>query len=217
MKVKHIVLALIPMLLVFLILGQLRSGSDVIFSSLLSILSHNEFEAVFGTLFDYNQNARMGQPMAIPFIQTWLADFQNIIPQQFLPYEKIDISHTYTMAYIPEFHAIGGGFPGGTLLEAIIGLGLYDAFLKGAIVGTVSGYIYKKCMIEKRTYMKSAMYIWIVVLSYKTFARGTFSLVPQFLYDFLVPVATIAILSSIMKGALRPIRSSLKEIENSGH
>jgi len=203
LKVKYILGFFATLLSVFIILGQLRSGGEVLSSSLLGFFSHNEFEAVFGTLFHYNQQVQIGDAMEVSVLRAWLNDVQNIIPQQLLPFQKIDISHTYSVTYIAGLADQGGGYPGGTLLEAIIGLGLIDSLLKGAVIGSIFGYIFRKCMLEKRSFWKALIYIWVTVLSYKTFARGTFYLVPQFLYDFVVPIVIIAGISAILNGAVK--------------
>jgi hypothetical protein len=210
---KHIVLILLFMLLMFITYGRIRDSREFLFSNLLGIFSGNEFESVFGTLFDYNYNAKIGNVLAISYVQTWMSDLFNLIPQQFLPFEKVDISHSYSMAYIPGLDIAGGGFPGGALLEAIMGMGLLDAFLKSAITGIIFSYVYRKCMLEKRTCLRSTIYIWVMVMSYKAFSRGTFILVPAFFYDFVIPVAIIQIMTSVVDVALSPIDSPHAEAQ----
>lgn len=207
------------MLLLFTVLGQLRTGSDIFLKiGLLTLLTHNEFEAVFGTLFHFNNNS-ISSPINfdISWLSVWTADILNLIPSQLLPFDKIDLGHLYTEHYVPELLEMGGNFPGGTLLEAMLGLGLFDACLKGLVVGFIFAYIHRSCILGKNSFAKSVFYIWVTVLSYKAFSRGTFMLVPAFFYDFLLPVVFIYSFSALVKGAVassnRPTEPSVQEIQ----
>jgi hypothetical protein len=207
LKIWILILASMSVLLAFNALGQMR-GSGEVFASVLSIFAKNEFEAVFATVFDYLQIIKAGSNFDIPLYNAWFADLLNIIPQQIAPFEKIDLNHFYSLTHMVEVAEQGGGFPGGTLLEAMMGLGIFDTIWKGTVVGYVFGYIHNKCILTNKTMMKTIIYIWIIVLSYKTFSRGTFMLVPSFMFDFIVPIAFIKIISYLIKGVTKPIASN---------
>lgn len=211
-KLITILTMMFSMLLLFTILGQLRTSSNILLNSgLLGILTHNEFEAVFGTLYHFHNNT-ISTPVAIDisWFTIWTSDITNLFPQQILPFVKVDLSYIYTKNFVPELLELGGNFPGGTLLEAMMGLGLFDACLKGLVVGVLFAYIYRSCILNNKQFIKSVFYIWVTVLSYKTFSRGTFLLVPSVFYDFILPIVAITFVSNIIKGAVINVNRPLK-------
>jgi hypothetical protein len=180
-------------LLLFLSLGILRLGilrgwvgyesGDVV--SLVA--TPNEFTSIFGNAYDLRELKATGQTDEIfPFF--YFADFANLVPQQILPFPKIDIADWYVQTFYPSVAEMGIGFAFGAVSESIVGMGWFDVIWRGALVGWAFACIHRWFARSQKSFWRLVFYLWVTLLSYQMFRGTTFTLVPQFIYNF-APVA----------------------------
>jgi len=114
----------------FLAMGNLRQGEQV------GVTASNEFEACFSTARELVQATRDGRVDAAPPQLFW-ADFVSIVPQQFLPFKKIDPSEWYLHQFVPDLIKLYQGYGFGVLSEAAVGFGYPEIIVKGLLIGSI--------------------------------------------------------------------------------
>ena len=75
--------------------------------------------------------------MAIRTPSRYVSGLTAAIPSQVLPFEKIDRPAWYLSTFYPIFGDAGGGFACGAISQALVGFGLIELVLRGALVGFV--------------------------------------------------------------------------------
>lgn len=89
------------------------------------IKSLGEFDMIFSNFFDVLRNGPYNINSKIKFL-----DFYSFIPGQFLPFEKIHLSHWFMTNFHNKYYTAGGGYGFGILAESIVGWGLLETFVK---------------------------------------------------------------------------------------
>jgi hypothetical protein len=197
-------------LLLFLGLGMIRMfylySSDEAVVSLVA--SRNEFETLFANAYDLRELKATGQTEDI-FPGLYFSDVANLIPQQIMPFKKIDLGEWYVQTFYDNYTEGGGGFGFGAISESIVGLGWIDLIWRGFLVGWIFAWIYRRFSTEKMSFWNYSFYLWVTIFSYQTFRTTTFILVPHVIYDVL-PVMVAANLLS--KGDSRRSTTCAKEL-----
>jgi hypothetical protein len=167
------------------ILGSGQPQPPVTFQSLVSVTS--EFQSMFATAYDLEQMKKTGRLGEIPG-QLYLSDFVMPVPQQLLPFKKIDPSLWYV-----EVKGIKNqtGFMFGVIAQSVIGFGRLELALRGAVVGVIfawSGRWYRR---RSSRFLPTLFYVWLCVWSYYTFRASTFYLLSPIIYRVLPAMALI--------------------------
>jgi len=173
-------------LLLFVILGFFRmiSAGGSVEADATFLASSNEFEALFANAYDLRQLKAADETSDI-FPGLYFADLANLIPQQLVPFKKIDLGEWYVQTFYPDYADVGGGFAFGVIPESIVGLGWIDLIWRGLLVGWAFSYIYRRFAAGTTSFWEYSFYVWATIFSYQTFRATTFVLVPHAVYDVL--------------------------------
>jgi hypothetical protein len=157
----------------------------ITFHSLAS--ATNEFQSIFATAYDLDQMKKTGQLENIP-AQLYVSDFLMPVPQQLLPVKKIEPSQWYL-----DVRGIKDqtGYMFGVIAQSVIGFGLLELALRGAILGLLFAWAqrwYTRCSSR---FLPTLIYVWLCVWSYYTFRASTFYLLSPIIYRLLPVVAVI--------------------------
>lgn len=152
---------------------------------LVAMLIRNEFTSIFINALDIQQLRDAGMTDSV-VPQVYFADLVNIVPQQFLPIEKLDLSSWYVQRFYPEYAALGGGFVFGIISEAVVGFGYLDAGVRAVLLGVLLAAAHAWVTSRKQPSLwMITFYIWLLVLSFRLFRGTTLALMPVFILDFL--------------------------------
>lgn len=185
-------------LVVFVVLGFVRAQADNLLEAQMNPFSSvNEFESIFGNAYDIAQLKKQGQTESV-FPEFYVADFFALIPQQIVPFQKVDVAVWYAKTFYPEYAENGGGFAFGAIAESALGLGWFDALWRGAIVGVAFGWLFAFVNRRPRGLWGYAFYIWVLIFSYQCFRGTTFALLPRAFYQFLLLAIWIRLLAQIL-------------------
>jgi hypothetical protein len=133
----------------------------------------NEFEATYGTFYDNLVNAS-----AIPPEGIYYSDFVALIPQQFLPFEKVNSGYWYMSEYMAEAFAenIESGYGFGVISEAAIGLGFIELVIKGLIVGFIFGKMANYYNSGRGGVVFYCIYLFCLATCFRSFRASSFEL-----------------------------------------
>ena len=184
-------------LAVFVVLGYLRSGfrqsPDAVGGYL--IFGAGEFENILANAYDLKRLQAIGAVGDLP-LAFHLADLL-VIPQQLLPFAKVEPATWYVSTLYPEYAAAGGGYVFGTIAQAILGGGWIDVMARGAVLGLLLGLVHRYCMRRPSSLWAFVFYVWATVLVYNSFRNTTFFLLLLFLYRFLPVMLAVKVLSAL--------------------
>ena len=184
---RTVVLASCAGLGVFIAFGLVRGGwlrSETY--SLNPFLYSTEFDILFGSpleLARLQANEALGAvPKALYFV-----DLTALIPQQLVPFEKVEAAAWYVSTFYPGYAAQGGGLAFGTMSEAVITGGVLSAAARGAALGFCFAKLHRFYVGHADDYWALVFYVWLTTLCYQSFRATTFVLLVLFVYRF-VPV-----------------------------
>jgi len=180
----------------FLALGILRSGNIVTnpFSGT------TEFEVLFANALHLTRISRTVHDF--PAALYW-ADLARLVPQQLVPFDKIDPAAWYVTRFFPEYAAAGGGLAFGTITEAAITGGTVSALLRGAALGVCFATVHRACLRHAGSFWGFVFYIWLLTLCYQSFRNTTFSLGVLIGYRFLPVVVAVTMLTALLATIIR--------------
>lgn len=159
----------------------------------------NEFTSIFINALDLQRLRDAGLTDSV-FPQAYLSDIVNTVPQQLLPFEKLDLSNWYVQTFYPEYAARGGGLVFGIISEAVIGHGYPEATLRATLLGVLLAAAHICVATQKRKSIWSiTFYIWLLVLSFKLFRGTTLALVPVFVLDFLPAYVVFVVIHAVAR------------------
>jgi hypothetical protein len=180
----------------FLALGIVRSGNIV--SNPFS--GTTEFEVLFANALHL---ARMGRTVHdFPAALYW-ADLARLVPQQLVPFDKLDPAAWYVTRFFPVYAAAGGGLAFGTITEAAITGGAVSALLRGAALGLCFATVHRSCLRHAGSFWGFVFYVWLLTLCYQSFRNTTFSLDVLIGYRFLPVVVAVTLLTALLATTMR--------------
>jgi oligosaccharide repeat unit polymerase len=189
LSLKFIVGASATGLVGFLVFGALRSGHIIA----NPFASASEFESLFGNAVHL---ARIGRTIDhVPGV-LYFTDLAALVPQQLVPFYKIDPATWYVTRFFPVYAAEGGGLAFGTVAEAILTGGAISALARGAVLGLCFAMIHRACLHRSGSFWVFVFYIWITTLCYQPFRNTTLSLAVLIGYRFLPAVVAVTLLAA---------------------
>jgi len=205
LKFRYFVIGAPCFLLLFLLLGLLRSDLHIFGSNLVFTLVsyNNEFVCLFENAYDLLQLKIAGATTDLSFRDVYFADVFRFIPQQLLPFEKIDFARWYVNTFYSAYAERGGGLAFGAIAESIIGSGWIDLIWRGGLLGIIFAKLHRHYVLSKKTFSLFAFYLWVTVMSYQSFRSTTFILVSKFFYQFLLPTVCIKLTATILKSSTK--------------
>ena len=160
-----------------LLLGLVREGR--LFGD---ALAQNEFMSVFVTELDVNQLYVTGSTGQMN-LNLVLTDLVRLIPQQLLPFEKVDPASWYINTFYPDAGAGGAGYAFGMIAESMLGGGAMIGLVRGLVLGAVVSLLLNY-LSKKRNLWASIAYMWLFVNLYECFRDTTFTLGGRFFFQF---------------------------------
>ena len=169
----------------FLSVGALRSAASRGEQVSLNVLSDtSEFDTLFGNAYDLYEKKQDDEIEELPEM-FYFADFVSLVPQQFLPFRKVDAAMWYLEIYYPAVLEEGGGLCFGIVAESIVGFGLVELAVRGAILALLLAMFSRRFMRRRPSAWTFIFQVWLAGRCYMAFRNTTFSLLPLFVWSFL--------------------------------
>lgn len=163
----------------------------------------NEFQISYGSILELHHKLTSGALREIPW-QVYLHDLLLVIPQQLLPFEKIDPVRWYvTSTNNPDY------FNYGVIAESVLGFGLAELVVRGLMTGLIFAAIHNWWMRKSSKFWPTFFYMWLMIVVYQSFRNTSTHIVPLIIYQWLPVYAVVALLGTVFQQQ-RPALSSLK-------
>ena len=130
--------------------------------------------------------------------QMRLSDLFLMIPQQLLPFKKIDLSDWYIQQAHMDNQGIGLMF--GVVAQSKIGFGLPEIMARGAVLGAVLALIHRQCVKHPTNLTAFIIYLWLCTSIYYTYRASTFYIATWAIYR----VIPFVLLFWFLRWLLRP-------------
>lgn len=192
-RVGRAVVLAIPALALFLLAGLIRSDEADI--SPFAIFFNSEFTGVFVTPIDLHIRFPEGFSGQAPF-NLYTIDLLRLIPSQLLPFEKVSPGDWYSSVFYGSYYAAGGGFAFGILAEIVLGQGVSEAVIRGAMLGTVFALLANWLNRQDTSPIKIGAYIWLIVIGYQCYRDTTFSIVARAFFHLAPVLIFLAVLQT---------------------
>jgi hypothetical protein len=105
----------------------------------------------------------------------WQIKFNEIvllIPQQLLPFQKLDMESWYIREAGVNNH--GQGLMFGVVAQSKLGFGLPEIIVRGAALGAVLAFIHRQCVKHAASLTALVIYLWLCASIYYTYRASTF-------------------------------------------
>jgi hypothetical protein len=178
--------------------GYFRGASNQVDTLQATLSASSEFQSMYGTAYNLMYLRDTG---GLPDIrwQMYFADLFRLIPQQLLPFEKVDPNDWY-LDLIGQ-KGTGVGFMFGVISEAVVGLGVLEMLVRGLIVGLVFGAIHNWYVRRATKFWPTLFYLWLCVRSYYTYRASSFYLLGEFVLVFIPAYLLVRILGQVIEQA----------------
>jgi len=189
LRAKWVVIGGTLLLSGFLVQGHLRGFMtlrDLTVSNVLT--TGNEFQSLFATAFDIYQRKKLETLGPVPW-QVYASDLYILIPQQLLPFEKIDPSVWYLE--VLGARDTGVGFMFGVMSQAVLGLDWLELAFRGALLGALFAGLHRWYVRHARSFWATLFYLFVAIWSYYTFRATSFWFMHFIVYQF-IPVIVVA-------------------------
>lgn len=154
--------------------------------SLFSV--QNEFQASYATAADLSDLKVKGLLREIPKA-AYFADFLALIPQQFLPFAKVDLSEWYLEQI--GLKGTGVGFTFGVMAQGVIGGGWLELVLRGAILGYLFAAVHRWYVRRAGNFWVTFFYLWMCLFSYYTYRVSSFYFLSIISYQVITSVLLV--------------------------
>lgn len=161
-------------LVLFLALGFRRALGSWAGVGLLSAygMGVGEFDSLWANAIELlraRESGGFGVPAAIRFGEFW-----SFVPSQLLPFEKMSLSNWFVQTFYPAYHEAGGGLAFGAFSQAVIGGGLAEAVLRGAILGALAVWLMKWYRKPRAAWWRLPVYLYLLVFVFQSVRDTTF-------------------------------------------
>jgi hypothetical protein len=164
-------------LLLLLAYGYLRDYSN--YASDFS--TANEFQVLMGTGLHVREMVANG--IKIPPQLPW-SELLMLVPQQLLPFEKIDPSIWYLVE--SGLNETGSGYMFGVQSQAETGWGNPELFVRGVLLALVLGFFHRQYVKRPPGLLLTVSYIWLITTIYYSYRAATFYWVTFVAFRLLV-------------------------------
>lgn len=178
-------------------LGANLERSRTMFSESEIVFSMNtEFQSLFGGNYDLLKMKQEGALGDVP-IQFLLFDLFMIIPQQVLPFEKLDVQKWYV-----DQSNYSGYFMFNPISQAIIGFGWVELILRGLFLGFLFAKIRAWYIKRSSSFWVTLLYFYLIIISYSTIrSTAIYLLLVSILYRFIPLYFLIRFMPKHIRGA----------------
>lgn len=144
----------------------------------------NEFQVLMGT--DLHIREMVANGLKIPPQVSW-SELLMLIPQQLLPFEKIDPSIWYLVE--SGFNDTGSGYMFGVQSQAETGWGNPELFARGVLLALVLGLFHRQYVKRPPSFLLTVSYIWLITVIYYSYRAATFYWITFVAFRLLVFIA----------------------------
>jgi hypothetical protein len=162
---------------VLLTWGYFRDGTSADVWSAI-----NEFQVLLANALHVSWAYDRGIIEDVPWALT-LSDFFMLIPQQLLPFTKIDPSNWYIDQIGASDQGVGLMF--GVVAQAKLGFGIIEIVARGGVLGLVLALIHRQCVKNASSLTAFIIYVWLCTSVYYTYRATTFYIATWALYRVL--------------------------------
>jgi hypothetical protein len=141
----------------------------------------NEFQILVGTAMHVAWLDARGLLGQVPW-QIYFSDLINLVPQQLLPFEKIDPSNWYL-----DVSGLGYdvGLMFGVSAQGVIGGGPPEMFLRGGILALLLGLLHRFYVGRASSYWLTLCYLFLAVHIYYSYRSTSFYWIYYLVYRFM--------------------------------
>ncbi len=191
-------------LFIFLWIGVLRIRSSH-YGDLVSVLMSNEFLSVFVNVYDLYYRIielQVELPQFFHFFELLL-----VVPQQLLPFAKLDPAMWYVSLMGPQDIRPGQGLAFGVVAQSLIGFDHFELIVRGVFTGAVLAVLHRAYVAHATSFIWVLFYVWLCVHAYLTVRLYTFALVPKYVFQFMPIAGLIMLLEHRLSIASRTLLS----------
>ncbi len=142
----------------------------------------NEFQILYGTALDLLHRSESGTLPPVPW-QVYASDLLLLIPQQLLPFPKIDPAEWYLQ--VLGASGTGVGFMFGVTAQAVVGFGWPELVVRGCLTGGVLALVHRWYVHRQNEFWATLLYLWLCIWTYYSYRASTFYVVYFVIYEFL--------------------------------
>lgn len=167
------------------------------------VTASNEFQSMFGTGYDVAQRYAAGD-LRVPW-QIYFADIFRLVPQQLLPFEKLDPSQWYLR--VIGYEGTGVGFMFGAIAESVISGDWIALGLRGITLGIVFAIAHRWHQRKQHNFYATIAYLWLCLNAYYSLRASTLYLMVWVVYLLLPTLALILLSRELLQmsvGGKRP-------------
>jgi len=113
-------------------------------------------------------------------LQINLMEFFMLIPQQLLPFTKINVAEWYLSK-----SSTKGYFMLNPVAQGAIGLGWFEIITRGALLAWVFSRIHNYFLLHGNKFWVTVFYLWMITQSYYSIRSSSFYFLTFILYRFL--------------------------------
>jgi hypothetical protein len=128
-------------------------------------------------------------------------DFILMIPQQLLPFEKLDLADWYIRETGVDNHGLGLMF--GVVAQSELGFGRAELMVRGVLLGAVLAFVHRQCVKRATSLTAFIFYLWLCTSIYYTYRASTFYIVTWAAYRVIPFVLLFWFFSRIFRPQTR--------------
>lgn len=184
--------------------GLMRGGSSLgeNIGNLQMVLSHDsgelvtassEFETLFAGTYDLYRMKQAGLIEGVPW-QIYTTEILMLIPQQILPFEKVDVQEWYL-----ERSGHPSYFMYGPVAQAILGLDWIELVLRGSLLAWLLARIHRWYARHAGSFWGTLFYVWLMVWSYYTIRSSTLYFLAFILYQYIPTIFFLYMIRELLR------------------
>ena len=186
-------------MIIVLLFGLL--GYDYVRASIVPNVSDiwsapNEFQILMTNGINMSWEIARGAIRDVPW-QIFYNDFIMMIPQQLLPFRKLDIAEWYIQQMGWEKTPSGVMF--GVVAQSRLGFGLPEIIVRGVVLGAVLAFIHRQCVKHASSLTAFIIYLWLCTSIYYTYRATTFYIATWAVYRLIPFVLLFWLLSWLFR------------------
>jgi hypothetical protein len=134
----------------------------------------------------------------------WQIKFNDVIlliPQQLLPFQKMDLSDWYIQEAGVNNRGLGLMF--GVVAQSELGFGLPEIIVRGAVLGAVLAFVHRRCVKHATGLTAFTFYLWLCTSIYYTYRASTFYIMTWAVYRVIPFVLLFWFFSSMFRPRTR--------------
>jgi hypothetical protein len=218
LRLKMVVACGLALFTAFILIGVMRGSANLNanvenFRTTLDSTENiyagsNEFQALFGGNYDLLRMRQTGL-LDEPPLQFRLYDFVMIIPQQVLPFEKLEVQDwVSSRSNNPSF------FMFNPISQAIIGFGWIEVIFRGALLGFFFAKLRAWYIRRSSSFWATLLYFYIIIISYYTIrSTALYIVLVSIAFRFLPLYFLIKFLTGLRSNSTSSVSLSSKTVD----